>query len=123
MFFVRFFFDVAEIGGVFLFVFEADFMRDKLNGLAFKIREFRVSVLQEKGLLDVGQFVDFLSASYGVGDFNHGKFAHAINTQIRFGIDQYAGFQTVVPIVVMCHPSQRGLDAAYYYRCVGIKLL
>ena len=122
MFLVRFFFDVAEVGSVFFLVLEADFVRNKFDGLAFEIGQQLFFVLQKESLLNVSQFADFFSALDGLRDFHHGEFAHTIHTDVSLGINQNAGFQAVRPVVVVRHAPQRGLDAADDDGHIGIEL-
>ena len=84
MFFVRFLFDMLEIGGVFFLVFQADLMRDKFDGLALEVGERSLFVLQEESLLNVSQFADSLAVLDGFGNFHHGELAHTVHAEVGF---------------------------------------
>ena len=113
---------MAEVRGVFLLVFQADFMWNKFDGLAFEVGERRFFVLQEEGLIDIGQLVDFLAALNGFGNLHHSEFAHAVHPDVGLGVDQDAGFQTVRPVVVVRHATQRSFDAANDDGYIGVEL-
>ena len=102
---VRLLFDMLEIGSVTLFVLQADLMRDQFNGFTFNCWEFLFFILKEEGLLDVSQFANFSSLLDGLGNLQHGIFAHSVNANVGVRIHQDRWFQAVVPIVVMGHSS------------------
>ena len=114
---------MTEIGGIFFLVFQADFVRNEFDGLAFEIRQRLFFVLKKESLWNVSQFADFFAVLNGFSNFHHGEFPHAVDTDVGLAVDQNAGLQAVVPVVVVRYASQRSLDAAHDDGHVGIEFL
>ena len=53
----------------------------------------------------------------------HGQFTHTIYNKVRPAVAKNAGAQAFLPIVVVGHAAQRGLDAAEHYGHFGKELL
>ena len=74
----------------------------------------------------LGHIGDILHGDASVekrGDLDHRCLSHAVDEHIRSRVHKNRGAQPVLPVVIVGHSPQRGLDAAGYYRHVGIYLL
>ena len=75
-----------------------------------------------RGNANAGGAADAFQWFVGVqtaGDFDHGKFAHAVDKQIRLGVQKDGTAEGVRPEVVMGRLAKRGLDAAENDRQAG----
>ena len=63
------------------------------------------------------------AGSNGIGQSQVGLLPHPVHQPVGLAANEYRRLQAVLPIVIMRQAAQRGLDAADYYRHVGIKLL
>ena len=131
--FVALLLDVAEVGGFFLLIFQALFVREE-EDVALLRSDFLFEV---NHLRDVGNqlpegftghnAVFLLGALFRelalqlFGKFHNRLLAHAVDDGIGSAIHQDAGAHAVLPIVVVCQPSHACLDAAQYNGGVGIE--
>ena len=136
--FVALFFDVAEVGGIFLLVGQAFLVGEKRDVVIAETAWYVGFRFQRHGLFHreaahnlaegIGCAVGLFAAVQEfvfkqMAEFRRWEFAHAIDNHVGPAVAEHTFAKALLPVVVVRDAAQRCLDSAEHHRHVGIELL
>ena len=136
--FVALFFDVAEVGGIFLLVGQAFLVGEKRDVVIAETAWDVGFRFQRHGLFHweaahnlaegVGRAVGLFAAVQEfvfkqMAELSRWEFAHAIDNHVGLAVAEHTFAKALLPVVVVRDAAQRCLDSAEHHRHVGIELL